>query len=178
MARRRKKLPSIAVIVFGLVAYFLNHYGILDKFGPRTVQDDPNGAIRVVRVVDGDTLVLEGNEKVRLIGVDTPETKHPRKPIEPFGPEASAFTKQKVEGRMVTLKFDKNKRDRYQRLLAYVYIDDWCLNEELIRAGFSACITKYPFDKALQRQFKEAEVEAKSGRRGIWSGNTSRIPVR
>jgi micrococcal nuclease len=178
LARRRKRVPSVAVLLLGVIGYVLNHFGILDKFKQPSVQADPNGSIRVVRVVDGDTLVLEGNEKVRLIGVDTPETKHPTKPIEPFGPEASAFTKKTVEGRLVQLKYDKNKRDRYQRLLAYVYIGDWCLNEELIRAGFSKCETKYPFDKTLQRQFKVAESEAKAGRRGIWSGNRSRIAVR
>jgi hypothetical protein len=69
-----------------------------------------------MHVVDGDTLVLQNDERVRLIGVDTPETKHPTKPVEPFGPEASSFTKRAVEGKLVRLKFDREKRDRYQRL--------------------------------------------------------------
>ena len=178
MARRRKSVPSFAVLVLGAIAYLLNHFGILDQFAPRSVENDPNGSVRVVRVVDGDTLVLDGDERVRLIGVDTPETKHPTKPVEPFGPEASSFTKKFVEGQMVQLKFDKNKRDRYQRLLAYVYKGEWCLNEELIRAGYSECITTYPFDKTLQRQFQAAESEAKADRRGIWSSNASRIAGR
>lgn len=166
------------MLVLGAIAFLLNHFGILDQFKPRSIEDDPNGAVRVVRVVDGDTLLIEGDEKVRLIGVDTPETKHPTKPVEPFGPEASAFTRRFVEGQMVQLKFDKNKRDRYQRLLAYVYKGELCLNEELIRAGFSECVTTYPFDTILQRQFKAAEAEAMSDRRGIWSLKPSRVALR
>jgi micrococcal nuclease len=73
-----------------------------------------------VRVVDGDTLVLDGQETVRLIGVDTPETKEPREPVEAFGQEAYEFTKSLVEGRKVRLEFDLERIDKYGRTLAYV----------------------------------------------------------
>lgn len=79
------------------------------------------------RVVDGDTIIvnIDGKkERVRLIGVDTPETKHPNKPVEYFGREASAFTKGMVEGKKVKLEYDWQRRDKYGRLLAYVYLED------------------------------------------------------
>ena len=130
--RCRKRLPSAAILLLALIGWGLKHYGILDALNPGTVTDE-SGQHLVARVVDGDTLVLGSDERVRLIGVDTPETKHQTKPVQPFGPEASEFTRRAVEVRYVTLRFDRQKRDRYQRLLAYVYLKDWCLNEELVR---------------------------------------------
>jgi len=76
------------------------------------------------RVVDGDTIILDGNEKIRLIGVDTPETKDPRKPVQYFGKEASVFTKRMVEGKNIRLEYDWQKIDKYGRTLAYVYLED------------------------------------------------------
>jgi len=83
----------------------------------------------VRRVVDGDTLVLENKERVRLIGVDTPETKHPNKPVEYYGRESTAFTKKMVQGKRVRLEFDQanahlGHKDRYRRTLAYVFLED------------------------------------------------------
>jgi micrococcal nuclease len=130
---------------------------------------EPGVPRHVERVIDGDTLMLEGHVRVRLIGVDTPETKHPRKPVEPLGPEASEFTRSQVENRDVTLQFDRERRDRYGRVLAYVYVDDKLLNEEIIRAGFSRAETKYKFDRAMALRFLEAEAEAREAGRGIWS---------
>lgn len=167
-ARNRKRIPPAALLVLALLGWALKHYGVLDELNPRTVTDG-SGQHLVTRVVDGDTIVLGNDERVRLIGVDTPETKHPTKPVQPFGPEASEFTRRAVEGRYVTLKFDREKRDRYQRLLAYVYLKDWCLNEELIRAGLGECVTRYPYDSSMKRRFRAAESEARSARRGIWS---------
>ena len=186
--RGEKSLPPLIVVVLIVIAFLLRASGalppdvarVIDRYLPselrraipeRTVVDG-DGQILVERVVDGDTLVLAGGERVRLIGVDTPETKHPTKPVEPFGPEASAFTKKAVEGQAVTLKFDREKYDRYQRLLAYVYRDDWCLNEELIRNGLSECVTKYPFDSSMKEKFRQAEDQARRERRGIWSQST------
>ena len=156
------------MIVLALLAWGLKHYGVLDALHPGSVTGS-SGQQLVVRVVDGDTLVLANGERVRLIGVNTPETKHPTKPVQPFGPEASEFPRRAVEGRYVTLKFDREKRDRYQRLLAYVYLKDWCLNEEVIRAGLGECVTRYPYDSSMKRRFRAAESEARVARRGIWS---------
>jgi len=155
------------VLALAVVGWFLNHYGVIEAIRPGTVSE-ASGQRLVVRVVDGDTLVLDNDERIRLIGVDTPETKHPARPVEPLGPEASAFTRRVVEGKLVTLRFDRKKRDRYQRLLAFVFIGERCLNEELIRAGFSRCMTRYSFDTSMKKRFLAAESEARVARRGIW----------
>jgi len=119
------------------------------------------------RVVDGDTIVVKGIGKVRLIGVDTPETTHPRKPVEYFGKEASAFTKKMVEGKKVRLEYDWQRKDKYRRTLAYVYLEDGTfLNAEIIKQGYGFAYTKYPF-KYLE-QFRKYEKEARERRIGLW----------
>jgi len=122
------------------------------------------------RVVDGDTIVVHvagKEESVRLIGVDTPETVHPSKPVEYFGKEASAFTKQMVEGKHVRLEYDWQRRDKYGRLLAYVYLEDGTfLNAEIIKQGFGFAYTKYPF-KYLD-EFREYQRSAQANNRGLW----------
>ena len=127
---------------------------------------------RCTRVIDGDTIVVAvggRNERVRLIGVDTPETVHPSKPVERFGKEASAFTKRMVEGKMVRLEPDRavGARDRYGRLLAYVYLEDGTfLNAEIVKRGYGHAYTRFPF-KYLE-EFRRYEREARGARRGLW----------
>lgn len=122
------------------------------------------------RVVDGDTIVVEINgkqEKVRLIGVDTPETVHPNKPVEYFGKEASKFTKSMVEGKKVRLEYDWQRGDKYGRLLAYIYLEDGTfLNAEIIKGGYGFAYTKFPF-KYLE-DFRKYEREARENNRGLW----------
>ena len=119
------------------------------------------------KVIDGDTIVLSNGEKVRLIGVDTPETKHPQKPVEYFGKEATAFTNKMVGGKVVKLKYDVQRRDKYGRLLAYVYlVDGTFLNAEIIKQGYGHVYTKVPF-KYLEK-FKQYEEEAREAKRGLW----------
>jgi micrococcal nuclease len=121
----------------------------------------------VKRVIDGDTLLLANGERVRLIGVDTPETKHPQKPVQYFGKEAYLFTKRMVEGKEIRLDFDWQRRDRYGRLLAYVYLmDGTFLNAEIIKQGYGFAYTKFPF-KCLE-EFRRYEREARENRRGLW----------
>ncbi len=123
--------------------------------------------ILCLRVIDGDTIVIEGDEKVRLIGVDTPETVHPNKPVEYFGKEASQFTKQMVESKQVRLEYDQQRKDKYGRTLAYVYLKDGTfLNLEIIKQGYGFAYTKYPF-KYLD-EFREAEREARENKKGLW----------
>ena len=123
------------------------------------------------RVVDGDTLIVKMDnmkDRVRLIGVNTPETVHPEKPVEYFGKEASAFTKEMVEGKKVLLKYDFQKRDKYGRLLAYVYLEDGrLLNAEIIKQGYGFAYTKYPF--TYLDDFREYEKEARDNKRGLWA---------
>ena len=128
-----------------------------------------------IRVVDGDTIVLDGNEKVRLIGVNTSETKDPREPVQYFGQEAYEFTKGLVEGKKVRLEFDQNRKDKYGRTLAYVYLEDGTfLNAEIIKQGYGFAYTKYPF-KYLE-EFKQYERKAKESERGLWSLKEEKKP--
>lgn len=80
---------------------------------------------KVIRVVDGDTIILDGEERVRLVGVDTPETKHPQKPVEYFGKEATAFTKRMVNGKRVRIEYDWQRKDRYGREVVPVVWTGW-----------------------------------------------------
>ena len=124
--------------------------------------------VLVKRVIDGDTFEIESGEKVRLIGIDTPETKHPRKGVEPFGKEASQMTKSLVENRNVLLEFDVDQRDRYGRLLCYVYYDNKFLNEELVKAGLAKVAT-YPPNVKYVDLFVAAQKEAQNKEKNIWS---------
>jgi micrococcal nuclease len=130
----------------------------------------------VVDHVDGDTIrvripnppdSLGVVETIRLIGVDTPETVHPRREVEFFGEEASEYTKFRLLGKTVYLAFDWDLRDRYGRLLAYVYLEDkTCHNAEIIRQGYGHAYTKYSF--RFMDEFRNYEREARSGKRGLW----------
>jgi len=120
------------------------------------------------RVVDGDTIILDGKERVRLIGVDTPETKHPNKPVQYFGKEAYEFTKRMVEGKKVRLEYDWQRKDKYGRTLAYVFLEDGTfLNAEIIKQGYGFAYTRYPF-KYLE-EFRKYEREAREKQRGLWA---------
>jgi micrococcal nuclease len=126
-----------------------------------------NDLVRVKKVIDGDTLLLTNGERVRLIGVDTPETKHPQKPLERFGREAYLFTKRMIEGKEVRLEFDWQKRDKYGRLLAYVYLKDGIfLNAEIIKQGYGFAYTRFPLKYLAE--FRKYEREARENQRGLW----------
>jgi len=152
------------VLLAGLAAW-----QYLSSTPPPPVILEPGATVRIARVVDGDTLLLPDHTYVRLIGVDTPETKRPETPVEPFGPEASEFARAHVEGRVVRLEFDKERHDKYDRVLAYVYLGEWFLNEELLRAGLGRAITNHPYSESMKRRFRAAQKEARDARRGIWS---------
>ena len=104
--------------------------------------------------------MLDGNERVRLIGVDTPETVHPNKPVERFGKEASAFTTKLVQGKRVRMEYDWQRTDKYGRTLGYVYLEDGrFVNAEIIKQGYGFAYVKYPF-KYLE-EFRSYEREAR-----------------
>ncbi|WP_082418973.1 thermonuclease family protein [Massilibacterium senegalense] len=127
----------------------------------------------VIRVTDGDTIKIrldnEKEEKVRMILVDTPETVHPNKPVQPFGPEASQLTKDTLSGASIGLELGIEERDRYGRLLAYVYLQDGSMyNKTLIEKGL-ARVAVYPPNTKYLDEFKALEQQAKTEKLGIWS---------
>ena len=128
---------------------------------------------RVVRVVDGDTIHVQVGavrEKVRYIGIDTPETKDPRKPVQCFGQKASDFNERLVGDELVRLVRDVEERDRYGRLLAYVYRvrDDLLVNAELARLGYAQPLTIAP-NVRLADRFAALARAARDDGRGLWS---------
>jgi endonuclease YncB( thermonuclease family) len=140
---------------------------------------DPARMLRavVVRHIDGDTVYvsmpnppphLANYESVRLIGVDTPETVHPNKPVQRFGREASEFTRRRLLHKTVYLAFDWNLRDAYGRLLAYLYLPGGsCHNADLIREGYGHAYTRYPFQ--FLEEFRRLERSARQQGRGLWA---------
>ena len=132
------------------------------------------GFYPVVRVIDGDTIVVHVDgvdEKIRLIGVNTPETVDPRKTVECFGKEASSFTKKLLENKFVRLEVDSSQdnRDKYKRLLRYVFLEDGTLfNKELIAAGYAYEYT-YKIPYIHQAEFKSAQRDAEENKRGLWA---------
>jgi micrococcal nuclease len=106
-------------------------------------------------------------ERVRLLSIDTPETVDPRKEVEYFGKEAALFTKRNIEKSTVFLAFDWDLRDQYDRLLAYVYLENGiCFNAELIKRGYAYAYTRYAFQ--FLDEFKNYERIARNGRTGLW----------
>ena len=136
---------------------------------PRVPDMLSEGVYQVARVVDGDTLLLVNHARVRLHGIDTPETVRPNHPVEPWGRAATAFTRQFVAPGAVRLQFDRERKDRYDRFLAYVWCDDRLLNEELLRAGLARTRPDYRCAPAMQRRLQRAEDDARRMRCGIWS---------
>lgn len=152
---------------------------IADEIGnvdvaPDTQKENSTVTYEVVRVIDGDTIVISKlgiNETIRLIGVDTPETVHPSKPVQCFGKEASQKTKDWLEGEKVYLEIDETQgeRDKYGRLLAYVYrADGLFINLELIMQGYAYEYT-YNLPYKYQLKFKESEQFARTNGVGLWA---------
>jgi micrococcal nuclease len=126
----------------------------------------------VDRVVDGDTVVLDGGERLRLMGVSAPESVHPRRPVEPFGEEAAAFTRERAEGRDVRIEYDDYRYDIYGRTLGYVHLPDGTmLNRLLLEKGLAQAYTRFPFSRI--DEFRELEKQAKAARVGLWGATAA-----
>jgi micrococcal nuclease len=124
----------------------------------------------VVRIVDGDTIHvrLGGRlEKVRYIGIDTPETRHPGLGEQPGGRAATAVNRELVGGKRVRLELDVQERDRYGRLLAYVWVGDLMINAELVRRGYAQVLTVPP-NLRHQELFLALQRDARRAGRGLW----------
>jgi len=138
----------------------LEALGEADKFGREFVLVD--------RVVDGDTIELSDGRKVRYIGIDTPETKDPRKEVQCFGEEASAYNQDLVEGKVVAIEADVADKDQYDRLLRYVWLEDEMINKKLVAEGY-AYASSYPPNVKYQTQFKLAQQQAREQNLGLWA---------
>ena len=138
------------------------------KSSSSIIQSLPSrGPFRVKRVLDGDTLVLDNGETVRLIGVDAPETNHPEIPVQRFGKESAEYLRRLVEGFECTLEYEPSSiRDQYGRLLAYVFVGERLANAEIIRRGYAYAYTRFPFRR--QDEFIALEREARERQYGLW----------
>lgn len=126
----------------------------------------------VSKVVDGDTIQLQSGQTVRFVGIDTPETVDPRRPVGCFGKEASNEVKDLLTGKTVVLEKDVSNTDKYNRLLRYIYLpldnsQTLFVNDYLVREGFARVYT-YPPDVKFNQQFIEAERQARELKKGLW----------
>lgn len=146
----------------------LTHSPALAQSPQSTSQDLGSQTAMVIAVIDGDTIEIEGGQRIRYIGINTPETVDPRKPVECFGREASNKNKELVAGKSVRLEKDISETDKYGRLLRYVFVGDVFVNDYLVRQGY-AYASSYPPDVKHQNQFNQAGKEAKTNSWGLWS---------
>lgn len=173
--RDKKKLIRIlSSVLAALVIIFAQQQGWIpgtEKI-ETTVENTTPGRYNVISFDDGDTIVVDmqgRKEQVRFIGVDTPETKDPRKPVQCYGKQASSFTKQVIGEQPVRLEADpeSTNRDRYDRLLRYVYLPNGTnLNLLLVNEGFGFAITGFPFTK--MDEFVAAQNQARTKQKGLW----------
>ncbi len=169
-----KKIVGYAAMaaVAGLAAFLLHQWDpAFFPGGTASVIDHTKptlGPVQVARVVDGDTILIDGGEYVRLIGMNTPETVNPKKPVECYGPEASARTKELLTGQTVRLEQDTEDRDKYGRLLRYAFLGDQFINVELVQEGFAKA---YPFppNTKYRTLFTKAQKEARAAHLGLWA---------
>jgi len=156
--------PRAVVVVTVLAAASVTGWWMGDQ--RRTASSE----YRVVRVLDGDTMIVargRSRETIRFLGVDTPETHHPRKPVQCYGPEAAAYTQRRLTGRTVRLEDDIEQRDVYGRRLAYVYVDGHRFEDELLTKGYARLLVIEP-NHAHARVMLEEELAAKRAHRGLW----------
>ncbi|MCK9352244.1 MAG: thermonuclease family protein [Candidatus Paceibacterota bacterium] len=182
--KERVSFPIFFVLAFfaGLLSYQedipleFSSLSVSGKTQTSNTTISPNEFYHVVRVVDGDTIVVKINDKkemVRLIGMNTPETVDPRKPVECFGKEAAEEAKKILTDRSVRLETDpsQDQRDRYGRLLAYVFLPDGTnFSRLMIETGYGYEYT-YDLPYKYQTEFKQAEKDAKENDRGLWARN-------
>lgn len=174
LGSRRNQL-GLASLTLALLIIIAQHFGWLNKAGENLQQNQP-GLYSVTHFVDGDTITVNMNgkaEKVRFIGVDTPETHKPNTPVQCYGPAAAAFTKNYIGNHKVQLESDtlSTNRDRYNRLLRYVYLPNGSLvNEELIKGGFGFYYPYFPFTKS--DKFATDQAAAKASNKGVWGNCT------
>ena len=160
------------LVFIALVAFLILVFLQIDSLRKRAEVIQP-GLYAVTEVIDGDTITVNMNgstETVRMIGLDTPETHRPETPVQCYGEAASESSKKLINGSKVRLQADplNTNRDRYNRLLRYVYLADGTLVERnLISEGYGFAYTQFPFQKT--DEFKAYETAAKTANKGLWA---------
>ena len=162
------------MITVGLILFLAGYVYIAESYSPDSLEGDE---YKVVSVSDGDTIEVSKygkTQKVRFIGIDTPETVDPRKPVQCFGQEASQKTKSLLSNQNVKLEFDPivGNEDKYGRLLAYVWLDGKLINQELLEQGYASEYTYRSQAYKYQSEFKSAQSSAKENGIGFWSEQT------
>lgn len=162
--RGRKKASLMVILTFVVAIAFI--------IFPEETQGDLGGPYPVTRVVDGDTIVvaMAGEEKkVRLIGIDTPESVHPDEARNiPYGKISSEFTREALEGKLVYLEYDVEPTDQYGRILAYVWLDDVMFNKTLLMEGHAVLAT-YPPNVRYVDDFTTLQTQAREAGKGVWA---------
>jgi micrococcal nuclease len=170
--RRRSTALSIFVVITSLVYLLAAQQGWLDST-PQKIEQSQPGLYSVSHFVDGDTIAVDMNgsiETIRMIGVDTPETHKPNTPVQCYGPQAADFTKNMIGQNKVRLQADPldTNRDRYGRLLRYVYLPDGRMVEtQLISNGYGFAYTLFPFQK--KDEFVSDMQSAENTKKGLWA---------
>ncbi len=176
-----KKLGLLVIIPIAVDLFLLGRFStqpqgsaIVSRSESSMLLDE--GIVRVTRVIDGDTIGVEiGSliEKVRYIGINAPETVDPRKPVQCFGAEASQRNKELVESKLVRLEKDVSDRDKYGRLLRFVYLPDGgFVNFELVKEGYASA-SAFPPDVKYAAEFVAAEKYARGAKLGLWGACSS-----
>ncbi|MBB3109616.1 micrococcal nuclease [Paenibacillus phyllosphaerae] len=163
----KQSLSVTAIIGFLMMVLLLAGCGAATETGNANRID-----AKVIKVVDSDTIKVKmGNteETVRMLLIDGPETVHPSKPVQPFGPEASDFAKKTLSNQTVQLELDVSERDKYGRLLAYVWIDDRMFNEMALERGLVRVAYVYAPNVKYVDQFRNIQKKAQQQGIGIWS---------
>lgn len=179
-SKRKRAIPAFLLLFAACLPLF-----------PAAFAEEPQEVFYMVRkVVDGDTLILSTGEKVRLIGIDTPESRNNRKlkrdaertrkdmdTILALGKRAAQFTRTLAEGKKVRLEFDIEKKDRYGRLLAYLYAEDGTfVNAEIVREGYATVLTVPP-NVRYKDLFVRLQREAREAKRGLWRETPIKQPI-
>ncbi|MDD5506270.1 MAG: thermonuclease family protein [Candidatus Omnitrophica bacterium] len=177
--RKKTIIFSLALGLLALTGYFFS--GNPGQRLPLVSDNHDYSNILVTRVVDGDTLMLENGQYLRLLGIDTPEIHESNKlhrdaqrsgqgieAIKRLGRQSYQFTRQMVEGKRVRLEFDTERHDKYNRLLAYVFLDDGTfLNGRIVEEGY-ASITHYKLNVKYADLFLKLYQQARENKRGLW----------
>jgi endonuclease YncB( thermonuclease family) len=172
ISRRTQKwlLALVLALLLGGSGYTAANF---EEVKTAAITNQP-GLYRVISVEDGDTITVDSGgkpERVRMIGVDTPETHHPQKAVQCFGAAAHAYTQQLIGQSQVRLEADPedDNRDVYGRLLRYIYLpDDRLVNAEIVKNGYGFAYTRFPFTKL--EEFRQFETQAREQQLGLWQG--------